>query len=111
MCRCGKPCRQASLPGLRLLPSEDGEVYQHRDDADHDHDDAHDVLGAAVEWQQVDQIEDENDNQKRDQHTDQNIHTWLLVRGETVNAPEFQGALRPVLTGQSEKSSMVCIGS
>src|SRR5262249_35039038 len=87
--------RAASIS--RRLRLEDGQVFQHRDDADHDHDDARNVLRATVEGQHIDQIEDENDNQKRDQHTDQNVHTWLLARGETVKAPDFQGALRPLL--------------
>src|SRR5215510_4449426 len=60
---------------LRSRTSKDGQVFQHRDDADDDHDDTRNVLGAAVEGQHIDQIEDENDNQKRDQPTDQNVHT------------------------------------
>jgi hypothetical protein len=91
---------------------EDGEVFQHRDDADHDHDDTHDVLRAAVEWQHVHEIENENDDQKRDQDTDQDVHTWLLASlpkgaGQLTRKDpmESSNALRPVLTGQSEKSS------
>src|SRR5262249_32330846 len=72
-------CRGRGRMEMRSLALEDGEVFQHRDDADHDDDDAHDVFCAAVEWQHIHQIEDENDNQKRDQHTDQNVHTWLLA--------------------------------
>src|SRR5258705_3281372 len=74
--------RRSGRPGGKRLTersSEDGEVLQHRDDADDDHNDARDVLRTTVERQHIDEIENENDNQKGDQYTDQNVHTWLLA--------------------------------
>jgi hypothetical protein len=53
-------------------PRKDGlehrDVFQQRDYAEDNDDDARDLLGAAVERQQVDQIQDENDDEKRDEY-------------------------------------------
>jgi hypothetical protein len=46
------------------------DIFQERDDAKHDDDDAADLLGAAIERQHVDQIKDENNDKKGDEYTD-----------------------------------------
>jgi hypothetical protein len=61
--------RMAATPVL-----EDREITQQRYDADDDYDDAHDLFGAAVNRQHVDEIEDKNDDQKGDQNTDEDGH-------------------------------------
>jgi hypothetical protein len=53
---------------------EDREVPQQRDYADNDHDDTDDLLGAAVDRQHVDEVKHQNNNDKRDQDTDENVH-------------------------------------
>src|SRR5258708_39783724 len=58
----------------RAIPSEDREVAQQRDDADDDNDHAHDLPGAAVDRQHVDEIEHENDDDKSDQRADKERH-------------------------------------
>jgi hypothetical protein len=60
---------KAAMPGLK-----DREVTQQRQDADYDHDDAHDLFGAAVDRQHVDEIEDEDDDKKGDQDADEDRH-------------------------------------
>jgi hypothetical protein len=65
------------LPGLfsrvdSLL--EYREIFQQRDDADDDDNDPRDLFGAAIERQHVDQIEDQNNNEKCDQNTDEYGH-------------------------------------
>jgi hypothetical protein len=46
------------------------DVFQQRNDAEDNDDDPRDLLGAAVERQQIDQIEDQNNDQKRDECAD-----------------------------------------
>ncbi len=68
---------------LRLRPhqtvtpdrSEDREIFQQRQHADDDDDDAHDLFGAAVDRQHVDEIEHQNDDKKRNQNADQRART------------------------------------
>jgi hypothetical protein len=45
------------------------DVFQQRNYAKDDHDDARDLLGAAVDRQQVDQIENKDNDEKRNQRT------------------------------------------
>ena len=47
------------------------DVFQEREDPEDDHDDAADLLGAAVDRQHVDQIEDEDDDEEGDKRTDE----------------------------------------
>src|SRR5882762_2167192 len=51
--------------------SEHRDVLQKRDHAEHDDDDAADLLGAAVERQHVDEVEHENNDEKGDEYADQ----------------------------------------
>jgi hypothetical protein len=51
------------------------DVFQQRNDAENDDDDTRDLLGATVERQQVDQIENENNDKKCDEHTDKHLKT------------------------------------
>ena len=53
---------------------EDRQVPQQRDYADNNHDYADDLLGAAVDRQQVDEVKHQNNDDKRDQDTDENVH-------------------------------------
>jgi len=52
---------------MTLLEHRD--VLQQRNHAEDDHDDPRDLPGAAVERQQVDQIQDENDDEKCHEYT------------------------------------------
>src|SRR6516165_8631933 len=45
------------------------DIFEQRKHAEDDDDDAHDLLGAAVERQQIDQIENENNDEKGDENT------------------------------------------
>ena len=73
------PCGRAR-PRRRLAGGDpegrsvDGEVFQQRKYADDDHDDAHDLLGAPVDGQHIDEIKHKNDNEKRNQNTDDQAH-------------------------------------
>jgi hypothetical protein len=66
--------RPRHLPGPFLLrarsaTSEYCDVLQQRNHAEDDHDDARDLLGAAVDRQQVNQIENKDNDEKRNQRT------------------------------------------
>src|SRR3984957_2006807 len=80
--------RKATAPRL-----EHREVFQQRDDAEHDDHRAHDLFGAAVHWQHVDQIKDEDDDHKGDQCADENVHGILRVKWyarKTSRAPPLR---------------------
>src|SRR5258708_16596078 len=62
-------CAAALRLGAASLKHRD--VFQQRDHAEDDDDDARDLLGAAVERQQVDQIENENNDEKCNQRDHQ----------------------------------------
>src|SRR6202040_1532725 len=74
--------RKATAPRLEYC-----EVFQQRDDAEHDDHHAHDLLGAAVHRQHVDQIKDEDDDDKGDQCADENVHGILRVKGYAKKPP------------------------
>jgi hypothetical protein len=57
---------------------EDREVPQQRYYADNDDDNAHDLFGAAVDRQHVDEVEDENDDDECDQNADEDCHEMPL---------------------------------
>jgi hypothetical protein len=78
------------------------EIFQQRDDADDDDNDPRDLFGAAIERQHVDQIEDQNNNEKRDQNTDEYGH--LLA--PFVREARFLACRIPVRTARPAKSSM-----
>src|SRR5450432_2173416 len=59
------------------------DVFQQRDHAEDDHDDAANLLGAAVERQHVDEIEDEDNDEKRDEYADK--HAGPLRRESAVS--------------------------
>jgi hypothetical protein len=63
--------------------SKDRKIFQHRNDAHDDHDHAHDLLGLAVDWQHVDEIENQNDDDECYENSDKSIHAqaplWLMV--------------------------------
>src|SRR5215475_7746223 len=61
---------------------EDREVAQQGQDADDDHDHAHDLLGAAVDRQHVDEVKHENDDDERDQGADEERHAIPRGGGE-----------------------------
>jgi hypothetical protein len=61
-------CRGFFAEG-RWATSEDYDVFQQRNHAKDDHDDTRDLFGATVERQQVDQIENKDNNEKRNQRT------------------------------------------
>ena len=44
---------------------EDREIFQQRDHAENDHDHAHDLFGAAVDRQHIDEIEHQDDDKGR----------------------------------------------
>src|SRR6266700_4010320 len=52
-------------------PLKHREIFQQRHDADDDDDDARDLLGAAVHRQHVDEIKNEDDDEKGDEYADQ----------------------------------------
>jgi hypothetical protein len=66
------------LPGLfcsmgricRPCPLKYRDVFQQGNHAEDDYDDARDLLGAAIDRQQIDQVENKNNDHKRDQRTD-----------------------------------------
>lgn len=58
--------------------SENGDVFQQRNDANDDDDNASDLFRARIHRQHADEIEHENDDEKRDQEADQNTGCHLL---------------------------------
>ena len=74
--------RPRACGGRALADLEHRQIFQQRDDADDDDDDLHDLLGAAVDRQHVDEIEHQDDHEKCDEHADENIHARLpFARG------------------------------
>src|ERR1700716_2192904 len=69
---------------------EHRDVFQQRNHAEDDHDDTRHLLGAAVDRQQVDQVENENNDQKRDQRTDK--HSNPLHREKATLVPPQRAA-------------------
>jgi hypothetical protein len=57
--------------------SKYGQIPQYRKNADDDDDNPHDLFHAAVEREPVDEIEQQNNDQKDDQDADQKIHGSL----------------------------------
>jgi hypothetical protein len=51
--------------------SEHCDIFQQRDHAEDDHDDARDLLGATIDREQVDQIQNQNNDEKSNQRTDE----------------------------------------
>jgi hypothetical protein len=59
---------------MRRMQSIDRQVSQQRQDADDNDDRLDDLLGTTLERQKIDEIEHQNDDQKRDQDADKNGH-------------------------------------
>ena len=45
------------------------DIFEQRNHAEDNHDDAHDLFGAATERQQIDEIQNQNNDQKSDERT------------------------------------------
>src|ERR1700722_12982876 len=56
------------------------DVFEQRYHAQNDHDDADDLLGAAIERQQVDEIQNQNDDQKGHERTDEHVVPPIYAR-------------------------------
>jgi hypothetical protein len=61
------------------------DISQQRNHAEDDHDNPRDLLGAPVERQQVDQIQNQNDDQKRDQYAYK--HPEIPLKRRTAAVP------------------------
>jgi hypothetical protein len=100
----GFPDRSGKAPafaGAFLLglnqPSEYRDVFQQRDHAEDDDDDARDLLGATIERQQVNQIENKNNDEKRNQYTHKHRNSPMNIWTTTalgLNAPSLLGFQR-----------------
>src|SRR5579862_2152416 len=120
-----KPVFQTDrVPGGPGCDLEDCEITQQRDYADDDHHDADDLLGTAVDRQQVDEIKHQNDDDERDQNADEdghenasrsnarnNAHSWRSVPSTGQAAPRRvlvyrRGATEPAM---SEQPSLIMI--
>jgi hypothetical protein len=65
----------SSLSRLAMtIASEHREIFQDRNDTDDDDDGTDDLLGAAVDRKQVDQIQNKNDDKKCNQDANQQRH-------------------------------------
>src|SRR5262249_54109638 len=64
-----------------IRTSDREQISQKVDDADDDHDNADNLLGAPIERQQIDQIEDQDNDDERDQHVHQERHDPPRRRG------------------------------
>src|SRR5690242_14518757 len=68
-------CFVAALLAMTAkLASEHGDIFQQREHAENDDDDPADLLGAAIDRQHVDQIKNENDDEKGDERADEKRH-------------------------------------
>src|SRR5580700_11606714 len=79
---------------------EYSEVFQQRDYAEDDDHHAHDLLGAAVHRKHVDEIKDEDDDDKGDQCADENVHGILRVKcyaRKTSRAPPMRATITSTL--------------
>lgn len=54
--------------------SEHRQIFQQRNDADYDHNDARDLFRSSVERKHIDQIQNQYDDEKRDQNADKDCH-------------------------------------
>jgi hypothetical protein len=66
--------------------SENRNVFQQRNDAEDDHHNARDLLGATIDRQHVDQIEDENNDKKCNQGTNNHFDFPRLCCVEAKDA-------------------------
>src|SRR5271155_4157300 len=87
------------ISGKIMLRLKYREVAQQRENADDDHDHAHDLLGAAVDRQHVDEIKDENDDDKGNQDADEHRHE--SPRGEISLSPTARQTTRIRLLGSA----------
>src|SRR5258708_38603479 len=74
------------------------DVFQERDHAEDDHDDARDLLGAAVKRQHVDQIKNENNDEKCDEYADKHPKVPLNHVKSEINRLLTRGG--PTRSGQ-----------
>jgi hypothetical protein len=79
-----KPLKQELDCFVACAPRNDDqlkhrEILQQRYDADNDDDDARDLPGASVERQHVDEIENENNDKKRDENADQHRQPPVMI--------------------------------
>src|ERR1700720_1192450 len=84
------------------------EVFQQRDDAQHGDHHAHDLLGAAVHRQHVDQIKNEDDDDEGDQCADENVHGILRVKcyaRKTSRAPPIRLTIVSTLDASSHDAA------
>src|SRR6476660_9861309 len=87
--------------GTRSEP--DAEVFHQRQDPDDDDDDAHDLLGASVDRQHVDEIENENDDQEGNENADENGHDRPFCRGGPGAISSSGNATSPGCTPDNEQ--------
>jgi hypothetical protein len=78
----------------RIKALKHRDVFQERNHAENDHDNARDLLGAAIERQHVDQIQNENDDEKCDEYT-----------YEHAKAPSREKRINPALTHEVDPGS------
>jgi hypothetical protein len=82
---------------------EHRDKFQKRDDAENDHDNAHDLLGAAIQRQHIDQIKDKDNNEEGNQYADN--HQCPLRMSLGVAAAEQRKAATPVPVAEPDISS------
>src|SRR6185437_1227271 len=82
---------------------EHRDKFQKRDDAENDHDNAHDLLGAAIQRQHIYQIKDKDNNEERDQYAYN--HQCPLRMSLGVGAAEQRKAATPVPVAEPDISS------
>ena len=64
---------------------EHRKIFQQRNYADNDHDHAHDLFGAAVDRQHVDELEHQDDDKEGDDHTNEDVHACSPFKMKTLS--------------------------
>jgi hypothetical protein len=81
----------------RLLENRD--IFQQRNYPENNHNDARDLLGAAINGQHVDQIENKNNDEKGDQRTDKHFDSPEALPAEIVRRPSCRSSTPARATG------------
>src|SRR6185312_12415447 len=78
---------------MRRRASEHQKILQRRGDADHDGDDASDLLAATVERRHADEIQNKNNDEKRNQDADE--HCYFSKIDHKIQDQDFKTEKAP----------------
>ncbi|WP_347263807.1 hypothetical protein [Nitrobacter sp.] len=91
----GNATAQARAPAPQAIRSEHRNKSQRRSNADHDGGNASDLFAADIERRDADEIQDQNNDEKRNQDADKHFG-FLTLTAEIEKAPLRDLAREPI---------------